>query len=62
MSPGETVKFRQYDGLFERYVDGEGVLLNNIWGKLWRIIAKGQPGFADGVVQIHEDDIKAISC
>lgn len=57
MKKGQRVGFRIWDNLFAYWIWGEGILTNNIFGKLWRILPDANPMLSGGEVQVHENAI-----
>lgn len=57
MRVGQRVIFTMYDNLFKDIIAASGVLIRNIYGKLWRIQPDKRDRLSGRVVQVHEDCI-----
>jgi len=60
MKKGQTVNFEFYDNLFSDVVYGTGILVHNLFGKLWTILPAFHERLSGEALLIHENFITEV--
>lgn len=58
MFVGQPINFTIYDRLLDMDIEGTGVLVSNVYGKLWRIQPHKHTLLSGGIVLVHENKIE----
>ena len=61
MLKGQKVSFVIHDSLLKDFIYGTGVLVLNVFGKLWRIKPDQNPRLSGSDLQLHEIDIRKVA-